>query len=123
MNFKSAAGLLFLVLALAGCQKNKPFATGADCPWTTYEAEAGKTNGTVLGPSRASLTAESEASGRSFVKLDGDGQYVEITSTKPANTIVVRYCIPDAPGGGGTDATLGLYVNGKPEKPLALSSR
>ena len=123
MNFKSTSGLLFLMISLAGCQKNKPTATGADCPWITYEAEAGKTNGTVLGPSRAALTAESEASGRSFVKLDTDGQYVEITATKPANTIVVRYCTPDAPGGGGTDATLGLSVNGKPENPLALTSR
>ena len=123
MNFKSAGCLLLLVIAMAGCPKNMPAATGAACPWTTYEAEAGKTNGTVHGPSREYLTAESEASGRSFVKLDAIGQYVEITAIKPANTIVVRYCIPDAPGGGGTDATLGLYVNGKPEKPLALTSR
>jgi len=123
MNFKSTSGLLLLIIAMAACQKNKPATTGADCPWTTYEAEAGKTNGTVHGPSWEYLTAESEASGRSFVKLDADGQYVEITATKPANTIVVRYCIPDAPGGGGTDATLGLYLNGKPEKPLTLTSR
>ena len=123
INFKSAGWLLLLIISMAGCQKNKPAATGASCPWTTYEAEAGKTNGTLLGPSRESLTAESEASGRKLVKLDADGQIVEITATKPANTIVVRYCIPDAPGGGGTDATLGLSVNGKPEKPLALTSR
>lgn len=123
INFKSAAGLFFLMIAMPACQKNIPAATGASCPWTTYEAEAGKTNGTLLGPSRESLTAESEASGRKLVKLDADGQYVEITATKPANTIVVRYCIPDAPGGGGTDATLGLSVNGKPEKPLDLTSR
>ena len=123
MNIKSAAGLFFLIMAMAGCLKNKPVATGAACPWTTYEAEEGKTNGAVHGPSREYLTAESEASGRKFVKLDADGQYVEITASKPANTIVVRYCIPDAPGGGGTDATLGLSVNGKPEKPLVLTSR
>lgn len=123
MNFKSAGWLLLLMIAMAGCQKNKPAATGASCPWTTYEAEAGETNGTLHAPSREYLTAESEASGRRFVKLDAEGQYVEITATKPANTIVVRYCIPDAPGGGGTDATLGLNLNGRPKKPLSLTSR
>lgn len=123
MNFKCAGWLLPLIISMAGCQQHKPATTGAACPWTTYEAEEGKTNGTLLGPSRASLSAESEASGRKVLRLDADGQFVEITATKPANTIVVRYCIPDAPGGGGTDATLGLFVNGKPEKPLALTSR
>ena len=123
MHFRAATGLFVMAIALAGCNKNKPAAAGANCPWTTYEAEAGKTNGTVHGPSRQYLTAESEASGRSFTELNADGQYVEITATKPANTIVVRYSIPDAPGGGGSNATLGLYLNGKLIKRLALTSR
>ena len=35
--------------------------------------------------------------GRSGVRLDATGQYVEFTSVAAANSIVVRYVIPDAP--------------------------
>lgn len=123
MSFQSASWLLLLLIALTACQKRKPAAAGADSHWLTYEAEAGKTNGAVHGPTRESLTPEAEASGRKFVRLDADGQFLEITATQPANTIVVRYGIPDAPTGGGADVTLGLYLNGKPQKPLSLTSR
>ncbi|MEI8339968.1 MAG: glycosyl hydrolase family 28-related protein [Verrucomicrobiota bacterium] len=119
------AGLIILSLAMGACEKTatNPPAVGASRPWVAYEAAAGKTNATVHGPSREYLTPESEAIGRKFVKLDAAGQYVEIIAQKAANTIVVRYCIPDAPGGGGTDATLGLYLNGKLETKLPLTSR
>lgn len=121
----ATTALCSLLFALSACNKSRlePVGGGASCPWTSYEAEAGKTNGTVHGPSRDYLTPEAEASGRKFVKLDAEGQYVEITASQPANTIVVRYCMPDAPGGGGIDATLGLYINGRLEKELQLTSR
>lgn len=118
---------LAVVLAGAGCSKpreclNRP-AAGADCPWIRHEAEGGTGNAATVGPSRQYLTPESEASGRSFVRLDAEGQHVEFKAGQAANTIVVRHCIPDAPEGGGTESTLGLYVNGSFVRKLHLSSR
>jgi len=112
-------------MAITGCQSNNPktAAIGAACPWISYPAATAKTTGTVRGPSHAYLTPEAEAIGGKLVKLDADGQFLEITSRQRANTIVVRYCIPDAPAGGGTNATLGLYINGKFETKLRLTSR
>ncbi len=48
---------------------------------------------------------------------------MEFTSTDAANSIVVRNSIPDAPGGGGTEATLSLYADGKFVRKLGLSSK
>ncbi|MEU8414625.1 glycosyl hydrolase family 28-related protein [Amycolatopsis japonica] len=64
-----------------------------------------------------------ESSGRKSVRLANQGQYVEFTSANEANSIVVRNSIPDAPGGGGQDATLSLYVNGTFTQKLTLSSK
>jgi hypothetical protein len=100
-----------------------PATRGATVPWLEYEAEAAATNGVVIGPDRTFGTIPSEASGRRAVRLEASGQYVELTSTARANAIVVRYVIPDAPGGGGATATLNLYVDGALRQPLALTSR
>jgi len=107
---------------------SSPVTRGATVPYVEYEAEDGATNGTVLGPSRAvddpdvfnSIAGES--SGRRAVKLAGTGQYVRFTATSAANSVVVRYVIPDAPDGAGLQATLGLYVNGARVASLALTS-
>jgi hypothetical protein len=100
-----------------------PASRGATVPWIEYEAEAASTNGVAVGPDRTFGTIASEASGRRAVRLEAAGQYVELTSTARANAIVVRYVIPDAPPGGGTTATLNLYVDGALRQPLALTSR
>jgi hypothetical protein len=96
---------------------------GAIVPFAEYEAEAGKTNGAAVGPGRDYGTVAAEASGRRAVTLGATGQYVEWTTTAPANALVVRYSMPDAPTGGGTSGTLGLYVNGTKQQALALSSK
>ncbi|ATB28435.1 glycosyl hydrolase family 28-related protein [Melittangium boletus] len=101
-------------------------ARGASLPWVEYQAEDGKTNARVIGPSRTRYDAaaiEAEAVGRKAVRLDKTGDYVAITSTKVANSIVVRLSIPDSATGGGIDATLGLYVNGQRVKSLPVTSR
>src|SRR5215211_9114331 len=49
---------------------------------------------------RAAYTLSAEASGRDAVRLD-PGEHVEVTLTRDANAITVRYSIPDAPQGGG----------------------
>ncbi|NED80216.1 APHP domain-containing protein, partial [Streptomyces sp. SID11233] len=64
-----------------------------------------------------------ESSGRKSVRLNNTGEYVEFTSTTPTNSIVVRNSIPDAANGGGQDATLSLYADGKFVRKLDLSSK
>ncbi|KPC92835.1 hypothetical protein ADL27_22930, partial [Streptomyces sp. NRRL F-6602] len=64
-----------------------------------------------------------ESSGRKSVRLDPTGEVVSFTSTGGANSIVVRNSIPDAPQGGGIDATLSLYADGEFVQKLELSSR
>ena len=44
------------------------------------------------------------AVGRSSVRVARTGDYVELMASLAANSIVVRYAIPDAPDGGGIDA-------------------
>jgi hypothetical protein len=96
---------------------------GANVPWIEYEAEDGTTNAQVQGPSRTLGTIPGEASGRKAVVLSSTGHYVQWTTTAASNSIVVRNSIPDAPGGGGTQATLSLYVNGSKLTTLTLSSK
>ena len=96
---------------------------GATLPYTTYEAEDGATNGTLLGPDRTYMTLASEASGRKAVKLDAAGQYVEFKLAEPASYMSLRYSIPDSQDGGGQQATLSYSVDGAPGGKLELSSR
>ncbi|MFG1702124.1 CBM35 domain-containing protein [Nonomuraea sp. M3C6] len=97
-------------------------ARGATVPYTEYEAESGSTNAGVIGPDRTYLTQAAESSGRRAVKLDATGEYVQFTLTKPANSIVVRYVVPDNAAGTGTTAPLALYANGTKLRDLSLSS-
>jgi hypothetical protein len=106
-------------------------ARGAALPYQEYEAEnstGASTNGTAIGPSRAvndpnvfnSIAGES--SGRQAVKLSATGQYVQFTTACAANSIVVRYVIPDSTDGNGISATLGLYVGDTRVQSLPLTS-
>jgi Pectate lyase superfamily protein len=105
-----------------------PPARGATPAYVEYEAEDGTTNGTLIGPSRAINDPDvfqsiaGESSGRRAVKLAGTGQSVAIKSTCAANSIVVRYVIPDSADGSGISATLGVYVNGARVQSLNLTS-
>jgi hypothetical protein len=102
-------------------------AVGACVPFNTYEAEQAESNGSVIrlqGFPKANLaTSEIEASGRSFVRLEGHGQYCEFKASRPGNALTIRYSVPDASAGGGATATLSLYRNGDFVEKLALSSR
>ncbi|MDJ1640457.1 CARDB domain-containing protein [Streptomyces pakalii] len=100
---------------------------GAAVPYTELEAEKANYQGTLL-QSDAERTFghtnfATESSGRESVRLNSTGQYVEFTSTAPANSIVVRNSIPDAPGGGGREATISLYADGEFVRKLDLSSK
>ncbi|MFD6309076.1 CARDB domain-containing protein, partial [Streptomyces sp. NPDC060223] len=100
---------------------------GAAVPYIEYEAEDGTYQGTLLtaDPLRTfgHTNFATESSGRASVRLNSTGQYVQFTSTSPANSIVVRNSIPDAAGGGGTEATLSLYANGTFVRKINLSSK
>jgi uncharacterized protein (DUF2237 family) len=98
---------------------------GARMPYDMYEAEDAVIGGgaAVVGPNRKIGDLAGEASGRRAVTLNTTGAYVEFTAKAPANTLVVRFSIPDAPGGGGIDATLNVYVNGTFHKALELTSK
>ncbi len=98
---------------------------GANMPYDMYEAEDGTVGGgaTVLGPNRTVGDLAGEASGRKAVQLDRPGEYVEFTTRTATNTLVTRFSIPDAPGGGGIDATIDVYVDGVLKKALPLTSK
>lgn len=100
---------------------------GAAVPYTSYEAEDGQYTGTLLetDPLRTfgHTNFATESSGRESVRLDSTGEYVELTSTNPTNSIVVRSSIPDAPGGGGQEKTISLYADGEFVQKVALSSK
>ena len=96
---------------------------GAVTPWIEYEAEAGETNGEILQPDRAFGTFASESSGRSSVELDATGEYVQFKTQQAANSIVVRFSIPDSEDGEGQASTLSVYVNGVFARKLTLTSR
>ena len=96
---------------------------GAAVPWVTYEAEDAKSNGSILGPDYKGQTAAREASHRRCVRLDSAGHFIEIVAKADAQGLVVRYSIPDSTDGRGTDATLGLYVNGRLHKKLSMTSK
>jgi len=96
---------------------------GATVPWIEYEAETGETTGAVIGPDRTFGTMASEASGREAVQLNAVGDYSQFTTQAAANSIVVRYVIPDSAKGDGLNATLSLYVNGTFQQKLNLTSK
>ncbi|HEY0638006.1 MAG TPA: discoidin domain-containing protein, partial [Pseudonocardiaceae bacterium] len=96
---------------------------GADVPFVEQEAEDAAHNGTVIGPDRTFGTVPSEASGRRAVRLDAAGEYVEFVLTEPANSIVVRYSVPDTAAGTGLTAAVDLLVNGSKTQDLWFTSR
>lgn len=96
---------------------------GADIPWIEYETESGKTNGEVLAPDRAFGTIASETSGRSAVRLDQVGEYIQFQATEPANSVVVRFVIPDSEDGTGIDSTISLYVDNVFRQKIKLTSK
>jgi len=103
---------------------------GATTPFVSFEAE----NGTLAGGAQVeSLTSaptnqfsspQLEASGHAYVQLTTNGQSVTWTNTtgQSITAINVRYCIPDAPAGGGITSSIDLYVNGSLRQAFSVNS-
>ncbi|WP_370148928.1 CBM35 domain-containing protein [Streptacidiphilus sp. EB129] len=95
---------------------------GATMPYTEYQAAAAQTDGTVLPASRSYPSLQAEATARQAVQLTATGQYVQFTLTRPTNSIVVRYSIPDNADGSAATAPLALYANGNHIQDLSLTT-
>jgi hypothetical protein len=115
--FRFISGLCVVI-----CSWSAHARIGADIPWATYEAEDMKTTGTILGPAYDPNRVETESSGQKCVKLADAGEYVEFTAESAANSMVVRYSLPDSVAGGGVNSTLSLYQNGKFVGTLFITS-
>lgn len=115
-----------LAVKQANNTSTRPFfvGRGANMPYDMYEAEDGVLAGgaTVVGPNRTVGDLAGEASGRKAVKLTSTGSSVELTTKNSTNTLVTRFAIPDAPGGGGINSTLDVYVDGTFLKAIDLTS-
>jgi len=100
-------------------------AVGATLPYTEYTATSPQTqtNGTVLAASTAYPSIQAESTGRRAVQLTATGQYLQVTLTHPANSIVVRYSIPDNSDGSAASAPIALYANGNKVQDLNLSTK
>jgi hypothetical protein len=107
----------------AGGSAPPPAGRGATLPYWEYQAEDGDTNGARIGPSRTLGDPASEASQRRAVRLDATGQFIRVTSQAVANSIVVRYSVPDKGEGPDSWSTLSVYVNGVRRAKLAVTSR
>lgn len=118
--------LCFAILVLV-IENKTAGAQGAVTPFKIYEAENGMLGGDAIVQTQFSIPAETspefESSGRSLVNLGTTGDWVSWTSTEESNAIIVRVCIPDAPTGGGIDATLNLYVDGEFRQAINTTSR
>ncbi|WP_329586082.1 carbohydrate-binding protein [Kitasatospora sp. NBC_01250] len=98
-------------------------AQGATVPYTEYQAATAQTNATVLPYSTSYPSLQAEATGRQAVQLTTTGQYVQVTLTRPANSIVLRYSIPDNSDGSTVTAPLALYADGSKIQDLSLTTQ
>ncbi|MEU9972215.1 discoidin domain-containing protein [Streptomyces sp. NPDC051014] len=130
----AAGALCASVLPAAAAAPEAPPArpaVGAATPFSVYEAEAGTpaqgaaVRSLTSAPTTPYSSAALEASGHSYVHLDGTGQSVRWTNTtgRPISFLNVRAGIPDSAAGGGLTATLDLYVDGVFRQALNLNSR
>ncbi len=107
--------------------KTKPHSAspnaGATLPYVELEAHNANTNGTVLGPDYQLGDLASDGVDRTIVQLT-QGKYVQFTLPQAANSINLRYSIPDSASGGGINASLSIYINGvKQANDLQLTSK
>ncbi len=96
-----------------------------DAPYVRYEAGANSLGGgaELLTFSMNQADLQFEATDREAVKLNSTGQFVEWTSSNAGQGMVIRFSMPDAPGGGGLNGSLGLYIDGQFYADIPLTSK
>ncbi len=85
-----------------------------DMPYERYEADAGTYGGGAelrTAPDFDEANPAVEASDQRFVALPSDGSFVEWPVNDNARGVTLRFTLPDAPGGGGVEGSLDLFVN------------
>jgi hypothetical protein len=98
-----------------------PDGRGPEVAFISYEAESLDFTGALTPISRSFGSVSAESSGRRAVTLSSTGHQLELTNKEAANSIVVRYSIPD--GGHDYWSTLTVLVNGESRGKLTLTSR
>ncbi len=121
MNVKQQCMLIFLAFSSLLCSAQQK--CGAIIPWITYEAENMNTTGTVMGPKYDPYQVETESSGQKCVRLSSNKQFIEFTSSAIANSMVIRFNLPDSKQGGGLRSTLAIYKNDTLQQQHPISSR
>ncbi len=96
-------------------------AVGAMLPFFEHQAQDATTNGTVIGPCYRQNELATEACERMAVTLER-GQFIDFELTAPANSIVVRYNIPDTHDSSVYVVPLTVLVNGVTAATLSLTN-
>lgn len=93
-------------------------------PYERYEAEPGycTTDGTLLSPSEDQRTVEAEASHQQAVQLTAAGQQVSWTVNRPGDGFTIRFSLPDAADGRGTEALIAVLAGQDTVGKLPLTS-
>src|SRR3954464_6820914 len=81
------AGARASTITRAGLDPGLVAGRGAQVGFVEQEAENASTSGGVIGPGRDASTLPAKASGRSAVRLDAAGQYVQFTLTRDTNAL------------------------------------
>ena len=111
-------GVIALVPALVPSAVAADDQYGATVPYTRYEAEeASRSDGTTLERSDDIESTAIEASGQSYVALNGKNSSVDFTAATAANALDLRFTVPDHASG-----RVDVRVNNETVATLDLSS-
>lgn len=95
---------------------------GAAITYQQFEAEQQETNAQVVTDETAYFTPGSEASGKSYVRMEKTGDNISFVTTAECDSLIIRFSIPDSPEGGGREESLTLWTGNK-KQSILLSSK
>lgn len=98
---------------------------GALMPYTRYDSTAAQLGGSaVLKESKdwAKDNIATQASEQSYVALPNSGAYAEWTMNTTGDGVTMRFTLPDSSDGMGVNGSVDVYVNGKKEQTVNLTS-
>ncbi len=95
---------------------------GADVFYQQFEAEDQKTNAQIITDETAYFTPGSEASGKSYVRLENTDDAISFETTTKCDSLIIRFCIPDSKSGSGQEVSLTLWTDDN-KQSITLSSK